>query len=178
MTDPSANSPSGSTPAFNYPLRTKVIVVVVLAVAIGGFVLAGLTANTDNPDVVALSGEGSQIGNSGGSSGQSALGRGIESVRPRAGAESVLQQSEISIDLEPGWVAELVYAPEGDQSVVLPAAEVEVTPELDLFTYAPAPGKTIERLASNRSCVVATVWSRVEGRAGSERVVQWCFSVV
>lgn len=160
---------------FSYPARTKVIIVAVLAVAIGGFVLAGLTANTDNPDAVAVSGDGDDVGGAGATA---ELGRGVERVLPRVGAESVLQQSEIVLDLEPGWVAELVYAPDDGDAVVLPADEIDEVPELDQFTYVPGPDKTLERLTSNDQCVIATIWSRVEGRAASERVVQWCFSVV
>lgn len=161
------------TPSFRYPFRTKVIVVVVLAVAISGFVFAGLIADTDGSDAVAVSGAGVDTGGA-----PSDLGLGVEAVRPGDGAQSVFQQSEIVLDLEPGWLAELVYAPEDGRSVALPADEVEYTPELDQYTYAPSEGKTLERLAANRSCVLATIWSQVEGRAASERVVQWCFRVV
>ncbi len=161
------------TPTFSYPLRTKIIVVVVLAVAIGGFVFAGLVADTDSSDVVAVNGAGVDTGGA-----PSDLGRGVEAVRPIDGAQSVFQQSELVLDLEPGWVAELVYAPDDGESLVLPADEVDYTPELDQYTYVPSEGKAIDRLAANRSCVIATIWSQVEGRAASERVVQWCFRVV
>ena len=164
-----ADDPTAPTPAgLAYPTRTKVIVVAVLAVAIGFIVLAGLTTS-DSDGGVAVSGGDAQ--------GQDASGApptdGVERVFPRDGAE-ILGQERIGIDLAPGWTGELMLVKEGGEALTLPEDEL-LRDELDQILYQPGPDMTVERL-SGEYCLAATIWDRTRGRDASQRVETWCFS--
>lgn len=162
-TDP----PAADAPELGYPLRTKVIVVVVLIVAITGFVFAGLTADTSTDDDVTVSGTpGETVSDA----------DGVEIRIPADGSE-ILAQQPFGIDLAPGWTGELVLLPSNGPAIALPEDELTVTPEIDQFLYFPLPGNTIERLPGGQNCVRATIWNQVRGREASERVEQWCFGV-
>ncbi|HEU5083523.1 MAG TPA: hypothetical protein VFU14_09305 [Acidimicrobiales bacterium] len=166
---PSADDPTAPTPAgLAYPTRTKVIVVGVLAVAIGLIVLAGLSTS-DGGDDVAVSGGGD-------AQGQDASGTppadGVERVFPRDGAE-ILGQERIGIDLAPGWTGELMLVKEGGEAVTLPEDEL-LRDELNQIFYQPGPDMTVERL-SGEYCVAATIWDQARGREASQRVETWCF---
>ncbi len=167
-TSPPPRSPmSTTTSSFSYPTRTKVIVAVGLALAIGGFVVGGLRADTDNSDAVAVSGAPGQ--------GVSDT-EGVVAVSPGDGTQALSQQA-FSIRLAPGWTGELTFLPGDGAATPIPADEVEVT-ALNELVYQPGPDKTIERLpAGTRSCVTADVWDRVRGRDASETVKTWCFDV-
>lgn len=166
---PSADDPTAPTPAgLAYPTRTKVIVVAVLAVAIGLIVLAGLSTS-EGGDGVAVSGGDAQ--------GQAGTGTppadGVERVFPRDGSE-ILGQERIGIDLAPGWTGELMLVKEGGDAVTLPEDEL-VRDELNQVLYQPGPGKTVERLSGDY-CMAATIWDQTRGREASQRVETWCFS--
>ena len=155
-----------SPPSLSYPTRTKVVVVVVLALAIAGFVVAGMSADTDTSDDVAVSGGG------GGERGEGAL-----DFSPDPGSPVVLSQEPFSITLAAGWTGELTFLPGNGSAVPLPRDEVEVT-ALNELRYVPGEGKALERLPEGTtSCVVATIWDQVEGRDSTERTEQWCFAV-
>ena len=167
MTDPT--TPTKPTkPTVTYPLRTKVVIVVVLFVAIGGFVLAGLRTDTDTSDEIAVTGQEPTAT-------QSTISNGVERQSPRRGTEAFAQES-IELDLAPGWRGELVLQPDSGDAIPLPDSEVEFT-SLNQLIYEPGPDKTIERLPSGRVCVRATIWDQVRGRSASERVESWCFDV-
>ena len=155
-------------PNVSYPLRTKLVIVVVLAVAVGGFVLAGLRADTDNDDGVTVTGDEPQVT-------QVTIANGVEAIRPGRGTQ-VFAQERVEIDLLPGWKGELVLQPDSGDAIPLPDDEVEFT-SLNQLIYVPGPDKAIERLPSGRVCVRATIWDQVRGRANSERVESWCFDV-
>lgn len=165
----SPTSPGTSTPApggLAYPTRTKVIIIVVLAVAIGALVLGGLTtAGTDGSDATV--------------SGPDAPGAGtrdpdgVEALIPRPDAQ-VLGQAQIGIDLAPGWTGELLLLPGNGVATALPEDEIE-RDELNRITYQPGEDKVIERLSGDY-CLVATIWDQVEGREATERVENWCFT--
>ncbi len=170
MTDPTPTPTKN--PGVSYPLRTKVVIVVVLLVSIGGFVLAGLRTNTDNDDGVAVTGtetSGSE------SVTPSTISNGVESIRPGRGTEAFAQQS-IEIDLSPGWRGELVIQPDSGAAIALPDDQVEFT-SLNQVIFEPGEGKVIERLPSGDVCVRATIWDQVRGRSATERVETWCFDV-
>ena len=167
MTDPS--TPARPRPAgLAYPTRTKVIVVVVLALAIGGFVLAGLTTAQDDDPGFTVSGVPGQ---------QQSGTNGIEALFPRPDAE-VLGQQRFGIDLSPGWTGELLLLPPSGPAIPLPEDELILVPELDQIFYQPGDGKAVERLEGDRFCVAATIWDQVRGREGTERTESWCFNVV
>lgn len=155
-------------PNVSYPLRTKLTIVVVLAVAVGGFVLAGLRTDTDTDDGVTVTGDEPQVT-------QVTIANGVEAIRPGRGTE-VFAQERIEIDLLPGWKGELVLQPASGDAIPLPEDETEFT-SLNQVIYVPGPDKAIERLPSGRVCVRATIWDQVRGRANSERVESWCFDV-
>ena len=149
-----------------YPTRTKIVVAAVLALAIGGFTLAVITADTDGQDPVTLSG----------GAGETSDVDGVLAVSPPKGAE-VLAQQTISIQLAPGWTGELTFQSGAGTVVPLPEDEIQVTARNELI-YVPGEGKAVERLPEGRtSCVLATIWDRVEGREATETTEQWCFSV-
>lgn len=160
-------------PSLAYPTRTKVVVAVVLAIAIGGFVLAGLSADTDGSDDVALT--GNQIGQGADGLQPPSDPDGVILVRPRDGAEA-LAQERILIQLSPGWTGELTLLPSSGAAVPLPPSQIE-TNALNEVIFVPGPGKVIERLPSGTSCVRAIVWDQVQGREASERLESWCFDV-
>lgn len=167
---PSADDPTAPTPAgLAYPTRTKVIVVAVLAVAIGFIVLAGLTTADGGDDGVAVSGGDDPQGQDG----SGAPADGVERVFPRDGAE-ILGQERIGIDLAPGWTGELMLVKEGGEAVTLPEDEL-LRDELNQILYQPGPDMTVERL-SGEYCVAATIWDQTRGREASQRVETWCFS--
>lgn len=164
----STETPPGSTAAgLAYPTRTKVIIIVVLALAIGALVLGGLTtADTDGQDATvsgpAAPGSGERIPG------------GVEARIPRPDSQ-VLGQERIGIDLAPGWTGELLLQPQSnDAATVLPEDELE-RDELNRITYKPEEGKAVERLSGDY-CLVATIWDQVEGREATERIESWCFS--
>lgn len=155
-----------SPPTFRYPTRTKVVVALVLAVAIGGFVLAGMSADTDASDSVTISG----------GPGEASSSDGVVAVSPGPGSQALAQQP-FSIQLAAGWTGELTFLPGNGSAVALPRDEIEVT-ALNELVYQPGPDKTVERLPEGQtSCVAATIWDQVQGREASERVETWCFDV-
>ena len=166
MTDPTPNHPG----RFRYPARTRLVVAVGLALAIGGFVVAGMSASTDEGGDATVSGTAAAVT-------AETIAPGVEERIPPAGAK-ILGQETIGIDLAPSWTGELLLLPgkgaaEGS-AVRLPDDEVEVT-ALNQLLYVPGPGKTIERLSGDY-CLAATIWDRVEGRDATQRVENWCFS--
>ena len=160
-------------PRFRYPKRTRIVVVVVLAVAVAGFTL-GFMAYEPGGDDEAVEVSGGRGGGGGGE------GRALDPeirVTPLRDAETVPVQETIVLQLEPGWVAELELRRPDGASVPLPSDEIDVTP-LNQFIYDPGEGKAIELLPEGRNCVRYTAWSRVEGREASELTDEWCFSVL
>lgn len=160
---------------FRYPARTRLVVVAVLALALAGFALAVVTADTDGDDSgVEVSGDQAEGGipRSGGDP--------IVRVQPPRGAPVALAQETIMLQLEPGWLAELVLEPEGGRPIPLPESEIRHT-DLNQFIYRvdrdPDEERAVERLPSGRNCVRYTIWDQVRGREASERTGSWCFSV-
>ena len=169
MTDPTTQQNT----SFSYPTRTKIVIVVVLILAVGGFVVAGLSTDTDISDDIAVTGNGGTGNETGG--GQTDDPDGVIRTTPRDGAQTLAQQ-ELRLQLSPGWTGELTFVPSSGVALPLPADEVETT-ALNELVYVPDDGRTIERLPSGRNCVNATIWDQVEGREATERRHSWCFDV-
>ncbi|MGK2927952.1 MAG: hypothetical protein ACSLFO_00060 [Acidimicrobiales bacterium] len=167
------------TEPFSYPARTKLIIAVVAAVAIGAFVLAGMSADTENADDIALSGPGagtSDRGDGGNSATQAQRDPdGVIQLQPRDGTEA-LAQERIRIQLSAGWTGELTLLPSSGAAIPLPADQIDVTP-LNELIFVPGDGQAIDRLPPGRNCVRATIWDQVEGREATERLEAWCFDV-
>ena len=156
--------------SFTYPTRTKLVVAFVVAIAVGGFVVAGMATDTDIDDDIALS------GGPGGTAGQAEQDPdGVIRTSPRDRAQALAQQ-ELRIQLSSGWTGELMLLPGSGSAIPLPADEVEQT-ALNELVYVPGEGRTIERLPTGRNCVSATIWDRVAGREKTERTHHWCFQV-
>jgi hypothetical protein len=175
--DGQSAQPAAARPPLRYPTRTKLVVAVVLALAIGGFVLAGMSTDTDTDDEITVTG-----GPAGGTGSAPVPGEGapesdggVVEVEPRDGTEA-LAQERVRIQLSAGWTGELTLLPASGPAVPLPPDEVEVT-ALNELVFVPAEGRVIERLPSGRNCVRATIWDQVDGREATERLHSWCFDV-
>lgn len=156
--------------SFTYPTRTKIVIAVVVALALGGFVVAGMAADTDIDDEISVS------GGSGQAEGQMERDPdGVIRTSPRNESQALAQQ-ELRIQLSAGWTGELTLIPSSGSAIELPPDEVERT-ALNELVYVPDEGRTIERLPTGTNCVKATIWDQVEGRDSSERLHNWCFNV-
>lgn len=93
----------------------------------------------------------------------------LESYSPTDGA-IVLRQTQVSIDLRPGFVISLTV-----DGVPIPAAEIDVIEANGQFTWTPGPEKTFTEWAPGFHTVEAT-WQRAVGlpEPGSLR---WTFRV-
>ena len=149
----------------SYPLRTKIIVIAVLIVAVGAFTLAIGAADTGNDDGVVISGQPGQVSTT----------DGIDGVVPADGAE-VLSQQSIGIDLAQGWTGELTLLPATGAAIPIPSDALQPS-SLNELIFQPGPGQIIESLPTGQNCLRAVVWSLIEGRAATERVETWCFDV-
>jgi hypothetical protein len=95
----------------------------------------------------------------------------IEHVIPVAGS-SALRQSEIGIDLAPGYDADLSI-----DGVPIPRSQLRLVPEQNQVFFTPGEGKVIEELEAGDTCVVATIWRSSEGKGANDTPVRWCFTV-
>lgn len=96
----------------------------------------------------------------------------VEQIIPREAAEA-LQQSEIGIDLAPGYEGRLIL-----NGTALPTDELRLVPEQNQVFFAPGPDKTFEALPAGKNCVVAVVWKSSDGPGtASDLSYSWCFDV-
>ena len=109
----------------------------------------------------------------------------IEELFPAEGSE-VLRQTQIGIDLQSGYDAQLYI-----NDIPIPLDEVNIrrsdddpgeslpSPDqvnsLSRFLYQPAPNKTIEVLPADRNCVLAEYWPLDD--PANIKSVRWCFTV-
>lgn len=164
------------TESFSYPVRTKLIVAVVVALAIGGFAYAGLAADTENAGDIAISGAGGDTGSDAESATQAQRDpSGVIEVQPRDDTEA-LAQERIRIQLSAGWTGELTLLPSSGAAIPLPQDQIDTT-ALNELIFVPGDGQAIDRLPSGRNCVRATIWDQVEGREATEKLESWCFDV-
>ncbi|MGH9183199.1 MAG: hypothetical protein ACRDZ9_05215 [Acidimicrobiales bacterium] len=108
----------------------------------------------------------------------------VERFLPAAGATLELRQTQIGLDLAPGWAAALQV-----EGVEIPPDQINcfddcfdprpgVDPQGIVF-FVPGPGKVVERLPPGRRCATAHLWRPVsETRESDGRPVTWCFRVV
>jgi hypothetical protein len=95
----------------------------------------------------------------------------IEHVVP-VGGSSVLRQSEIGIDLAPGYDADLTIA-----GVPIPRSQLRLVPQQNQVFFTPGKGKAIEELEAGDTCVDATIWKSSVGHGTGDTEVRWCFTV-
>lgn len=126
-----------------------------VAGAIGLFVVAGMAADTDEAT-------------------NAAVGEGVVEALTPSEASSVVQQSRVTIDLAPGWTGDLAI-----NGAAIPEDELERNSALNLISFQPRDDQVVERLPAGPNCARATVWAIAEGPGGpSERIVSWCWEVV
>jgi hypothetical protein len=96
-----------------------------------------------------------------------------EQLVPNDGA-TALRQSEIGIDLAPGWDADLRI-----NGVDVPEDEERRVEGLNQVFFTPGEGQIIEQLAPGRVDVTAIIWRPAEGetRDRGSRTVRWTFQV-
>jgi hypothetical protein len=151
MTSPITNAPR--SPADR---RYRLFMVGGIAIAIVAFVLAIWRTNTDDavpadvasqPDVV-------------------------ERLIPPQDTEH-LRQSEIGIDLGPGYQAILFV-----NGVEIPAGQTRVVDAENQYFFAPGEDTVIEELGAGRTCADALVWKSEDGRGAKDQRFHWCFDVL
>lgn len=123
-----------------------------LAVAAGLMALAVARTNTDDPTVAAITSRPD-----------------IEQLIPRKGAQTQ-RQSELGIDLAPGYEAGLIVA-----GTPIPDDELRRVPAQNEVFFTPGAGKVIEELDAGQVCVTAVIWRSAVGRGVSDQSFQWCF---
>lgn len=152
--DPQPSQPPARA-ALPVSWRYRAFVAVALLVAVAALV-AAYQATTDDDE---------------GPTGSQGRPGVVERVVPRNGAE-VLRQSEVGIDLVPGYEGTLEVG-----GVTIPPDELRLVPELNQVWFQPGDGKVLEALPLGRICVVATVWESARGRGPGDLRYTWCFDV-
>jgi hypothetical protein len=97
----------------------------------------------------------------------------VEQLTPAREA-TALRQSEIGVDLAPGWDADLRI-----NGVDIPEDEERIVPGLNQVFFTPGKGKIIETLEPGDVTVTAIIWRPAQGetRDSGSRVVRWSFRV-
>ena len=139
-----------------YSTRFKIVAAAVVTVAVGMIVYAFIGLDEGGEDPVLQGGDRAVV----------------ENLIPRRNAQ-VPQQSNVGIDLVVGWDGTLVI-----EGVEIPREQLQLTPEIGLIEYTPAPGQAVEELQSGENCVTAVIWKVSEGRGVDDRSIPWCFDVV
>ena len=136
--------------------RYRVFVGLALAAAAGALWIAYAATNTDDEGTPAEIAAAPNV---------------IERLVPPANSEQ-LRQSEIGIDLAPGYEAVLIV-----NSVRIPDDELRLVPEQNEVYFTPGEGKVIEELDGGKVCVTALVWKSAVGQGPQDRPFSWCFDV-
>ena len=94
----------------------------------------------------------------------------VEHLVPKANDE-VLRQSELGIDLAPGYDGTLAV-----NGVDIPVEDQRRVPEQNQVFFTPGDGKAVEHLVAGPNCVTATVWKAADGPGtANDRTFSWCF---
>ena len=126
----------------------RVVISLLLGLAVAGFFYA-FTRPTDNqqPALVDVA---------------------VRHIEPAPG-DRVLRQSEIVVELDAGYDAELFV-----DEVNIPRDQVRRTGQR--FSFIPAEGKAIEELAPGRRCASVELWDTTVPDS-PHRNYSWCFEV-
>jgi hypothetical protein len=85
--------------------------------------------------------------------------------------DEVLRQSELGIDLAPGYDGTLMV-----NGVDIPVEDQRRVPEQNQVFFTPGEGKAVEELHAGVNCVTATVWKAADGPGtANDRTYPWCF---
>ncbi len=100
------------------------------------------------------------------------MGNGaIEKLVP-APATSILSQTEVGVDLAPGYTARLSL-----NGIPIADDEVRRIDATNSVLFLPGPGRSIERFTPGQNCMTAEYWLMVEGDASSQTAT-WCFEAL
>jgi len=139
-----------------YSTRFKIVAAAIVAVAIAMLAYGCSALSSGNKDPVLSTGDAKIVDN----------------LIPRRNSE-VPQQSDVGIDLAPGWTGTLVL-----NGVEIPKDELQITPELGVIEFTPGKGKAVEHFRGGQNCVQAIIWRISDGRGVADRTIPWCFEVV
>lgn len=155
MADP-ADPTAALPPLPTSSLRYKLFVAVALLTAAAAMATAIHLTNTKDADPVTVTGAPTVV----------------QQLIPANGS-SELRQSELGIDLAPGYEGTLIV-----NGIEIPAKQLRIVEAQNQVFFTPGPGKVIEELEGGQTCVVALVWKSSDGRGTSEdKTFRWCFGV-
>lgn len=100
-----------------------------------------------------------------------ALPDSVDRLIPASGDE-VLAQAAVGVDLATGFDAYLII---NGTEIRDEAGGLDKDLGLGLVTFQPGEGKAVESLLPERNCVIAMIWSRVDGPEAAEPL-NWCFT--
>lgn len=142
---------------------------IAILVGFGAIVLAFMLTNRDDSDPVAVTSNPA-----------------IEALIPVPGSE-VLRQSQVGIDLAPGYDAEITingtFIPIDEINVLRDIDDPDVSSDvpgtfdttLSRFLYQPLEGRAVPELKGDENCVDVTFWPLSD--PGDRQDVSWCFTV-
>jgi hypothetical protein len=97
----------------------------------------------------------------------------VEHFIPGEG-DSVIRQSELGVDLAPGYEGALVI-----NGVEIPTEDLRLVPEQNQVFFTPGEGKAVEQLRAGLNCVEAEAWKSADGRGtANDRFFTWCFEAL
>jgi hypothetical protein len=95
---------------------------------------------------------------------------GVEVLVPKPG-DIVLRQSQVGVDLAPGYQGTLDI-----DSVPMPEDQLTLNDALNQVFFQPGTGKDVEEFTPGRHCVTAHFFRTIEGPELA-RTFSWCFNV-
>lgn len=100
----------------------------------------------------------------------------IEGTTPGCNAPNVPRQQPITVDLRPGYDAEIVFEPSDGPAVALPRDELVVQSGSGIYIYQPGASKTVTSWAPT-TCLQVNYFKILEPEA-SKGSYRFCFSTV
>lgn len=147
--------PADNTGPPSSSLRYRIGVAVAVAVAAAAMAAAVMRTNTEADVPPAVAGRPDVV----------------EHLIPPSGTQ-FLRQSELGIDLSPGYEGRLAV-----NGTEIPTEQLRLVPEQNQVFFTPGEGKVIEELQAGPACVVAVVWRSADGMGTADKTFRWCFEV-
>ena len=137
--------------------KQQFVFTAMIVVGIGFFIAAGVIGRSNPPDAALRI-------------------PGVEELIPQRGDE-VLQQQQVGIDLEPGFVVRsFTISPDARCTQPVEVIDhVRPTDGVNLYVYQPDEGKPITQLAPDANCVRVLI-ENIQ-RPGDLHEVEWAFTV-
>ena len=100
----------------------------------------------------------------------------IDELIPARESE-ILRGDRIGIDLAEGYRAALQIDTSDNQTIQIPADQLDPNFQnnLGVFSFRPGPGQILEVLPPQSNCVTATYWPVTDPRDSA--TIRWCFQV-